>query len=59
MNQHFNKVFKTPKYTGVTLALLSMFVLACMMAVWNKLSKKHPEENQSTSMRIICEKDLK
>ena len=58
MNQDFNKVFKTPKYTGVTLALLSMFVLACMMAVWNKLSVQTSGENQSTSMQIICEKDL-
>ena len=57
MNQDFNKVFKTPKYTGVTL-LLSMFVLACMMAVWNKLSVQTSGENQSTSMQIICEKDL-
>ena len=43
MNHDFNKVFKTPKYTGVTLALLSMFVLACMMAVWNKLSVAEKE----------------
>ena len=58
MNQDFNKVFKTPKYTGVTLALLSMFVLACMMAVWNKLSVKTSGEHNSTSLEIICEKGL-
>ena len=58
MSQNFNKVFKTPKYTGVTLALLSMFVLACMMAVWNKLSLKTTGENHSSSLRIVCDEKL-
>ena len=29
-----------PKYTGVTLSLLSMFVLVCMFAVWEKMPKQ-------------------
>ena len=44
------KIFKTPKYGGVTLALLSMFVLASMMVVWNKLSP----ENPSMPLRVLC-----
>ena len=38
-------IFQTPKYTGVTLSLLSMFVLVCMFAVWEKMPKQdtsHP-----------------
>ncbi len=31
-------IFRTPKYTGVTLSLLSIFVLVCMLAVWEKMS---------------------
>ncbi len=33
-------IFQTPKYTGVTLSLLSMFVLVCMFAVWEKMPKQ-------------------
>ena len=49
------KVFKTPKYGGVTLALLSMFVLASMLVVWNKL----PPENSSTSLKVLCDDALR
>lgn len=35
-------IFKPPKYTGVTLSLLSIFVLVCMLAVWEKIT---PKEN--------------
>jgi hypothetical protein len=31
------KTFRTPKYTGVTLSLLSIFVLASMIAVWDMM----------------------
>ena len=55
--QDFNKVFKTPKYTGVTLSLLSMFVLASMLVVWNKLSESPEVKNQQT-LQVICEKKL-
>ena len=44
------KIFKTPKYGGVTLALLSMFVLASMMVVWNKLTP----ESSSMPLRVLC-----
>ena len=33
-------IFQTPKYTGVTLSLLSLFVLVCMFAVWEKMPKQ-------------------
>ena len=33
-------IFQTPKYTGVTLSLLSMFVLVCMFAVWEKMPRQ-------------------
>ena len=55
--QDFNKVFKTPKYTGVTLSLLSMFVLASMLVVWNKLSES-PEVKNQQILQVICEKKL-
>ena len=31
-------LFQPPKYTGVTLSLLSIFVLVCMLTVWKKIS---------------------
>jgi hypothetical protein len=31
--------FRPPKYTGITLSLLSIFVLVCMLAVWEKMAK--------------------
>lgn len=30
-------LFRPPKYTGITLSLLSIFVLVCMLAVWEKM----------------------
>ena len=35
------KTFKTPKYTGVTLSLLSMFVITAMMVIWDKISEQN------------------
>lgn len=58
MNQDFSKVFKTPKYTGVTLSLLSMFVLASMLVVWDKLSIS-PSGKNSNALEIICEIEMK
>jgi ABC-type molybdate transport system substrate-binding protein len=49
-NPEKNTIFKAPKYGGVTLALLSMFVLASMMVVWNKLTP----ENSSMPLRVLC-----
>ena len=49
------KFFKTPKYGGVTLALLSMFVLASMMVVWNRL----PPDNPSMPLRVLCDDALR
>ncbi|MDG1139263.1 MAG: hypothetical protein P8N49_07060 [Opitutales bacterium] len=40
MSQDFQKIFKTPKYTGISLSLLSMFVLASMFVVWEKMPQK-------------------
>ncbi|MAH25692.1 MAG: hypothetical protein CMI19_01865 [Opitutae bacterium] len=57
MNQDFKKVFKTPKYTGVTLALLSMFVLTSMMVVWDRISDS-PNANNSELLEVFCEKSL-
>ena len=49
MSQDFQKIFKTPKYTGITLSLLSMFVLASMFVVWEKM----PQENSTTSSQYL------
>ena len=57
MNQDFSKIFKTPKYTGVTLSLLSMFVLASMLVVWDKLSIS-PSGKNSHALEIICEIEM-
>ena len=57
MNQDFKKVFKTPKYTGVTLALLSMFVLTSMMVVWDRISDS-PNATNSELLEVFCEKSL-
>ena len=57
MNQDFKKVFKTPKYTGVTLALLSMFVLTSMMVVWDRISDS-PNTKNSELLEVFCEKSL-
>ena len=48
------KTFKTPKYGGITLSLLSMFVLASMIVVWNKIGEQ--EENRiNKSIKIVCD----
>lgn len=49
------KTFRTPKYTGITLSLLSMFVLTAMFAVWNKVS--NPSETHHTIL-VLAEKSL-
>ena len=49
------KTFRTPKYTGITLSLLSMFVLTAMFAVWNKVS--NPAETHHTIL-VLAEKSL-
>ena len=57
MKQDFNKVFKTPKYTGVTLSLLSMFVLAAMFVVWQTFPKNQkPTTNKQIS--VFCDTKL-
>ena len=37
-NKH--QLYRQPKYTGITLTLLSVFVLVCMVAVWEKMPKQ-------------------
>ena len=48
------KTFRTPKYTGVTLSLLSIFVLASMIAVWDMMPTN--SESLSDPLSIHCEK---
>ena len=50
------KTFRTPKYTGITLSLLSMFVLTSMMVVWDKVYYK---EEPLRFLNILCEVSLK
>ena len=49
------KTFRTPKYTGITLSLLSMFVLTSMMVVWDKVYYK---EEPLRFLNILCEVSL-
>ena len=48
------KTFHTPKYTGVTLSLLSIFVLASMIAVWDMMPTS--SESPSDPLSVHCEK---
>lgn len=50
------KTFRTPKYTGITLSLLSVFVLASMIAVWNQMHSN--SESKDLTLSIICENSL-
>lgn len=34
------QLIRPPKYSGITLSLLSLFVLVCMLAVWEKMPKE-------------------
>ena len=45
-NPEQTKYFKTPKYTGVTLSLLSLFVLASMLVVWQKTTTSIIHEDE-------------
>ena len=50
------KTFRTPKYTGISLSLLSMFVLTSMIVVWNQITPhSQPEE---IALSIACESIL-
>jgi hypothetical protein len=51
------KTFKAPKYGGVTLSLLSMFVLASMIVVWNKIGKQE-QELLNESLSVLCDKSV-
>ena len=51
-------IFQTPKYTGVTLSLLSMFVLVCMFAVWDKIPKQDSPLQLSVLASKIAEQPL-
>ena len=50
-----SKHFKTPKYTGVFLSLLSMFVLASMFVVWEQI----PKENEGPLLQVKVISTLK
>ena len=47
------KHFRMPRYTGVTLSLLSMMVLASMLVVWKKIQPE--EENADLRLLVIQE----
>ena len=49
------KTFKTPKYTGVSLSLLSMFVITAMMVIWDKISEQN---KPAYFLNILCQKSL-
>lgn len=49
------RTFRAPKYTGVTLSLLSMFVLASMMVVWNQMEKETLTNN---SLKVYCDESF-
>jgi len=51
------KTFRTPKYGGVTLSLLSMFVLASMIVVWNKIGEQE-QEQFNKSISILCDESF-
>lgn len=48
------KTFRAPKYTGVTLSLLSIFVLASMIAVWDMMPTS--SESPGDPLSVHCEK---
>ena len=51
------KTFRAPKYGGVTLSLLSMFVLASMIVVWNKIGEQG-QEQFIQSIRVRCDESI-
>ena len=51
------KTFRAPKYGGVTLSLLSMFVLASMIVVWNKIGEQG-QEQYNQSLRVRCDESI-
>ena len=42
---------RAPWFSGVTLSLVSMFVLACMLVVWNKFPNNEATDSDLT---IYC-----
>ena len=50
------KTFRAPKYTGIALSLLSMFVLASMFVVWNQIT---PQTSHKSTINIYCAKSLR
>ena len=52
------KTFRAPKYGGVTLSLLSMFVLGSMMVVWKKIGEKKGQEPVKESIRVLCDESI-
>jgi hypothetical protein len=58
MSQEFQKIFKTPKYTGITLSLLSMFVLASMFVVWEKMPQKK-DFSSGQSLQVWAEDTMR
>lgn len=58
MQPEHKPLFKTPKYTGVTLSLLSIFVLASMLVVWEKMPKIDPRDG-SKVLKVWAEDSVK
>ena len=57
MQPEYKTLFKTPKYTGVTVSLLSIFVLASMLVVWEKMPQVEPS-NRSKDLSVWAEDSL-
>ena len=57
MQPEYKPLFKTPKYTGVTLSLLSIFVLASMLVVWEKMPRVEPG-NGSKDLSVWADNSL-
>ena len=57
MQSEYKPLFKTPKYTGVTLSLLSIFVLASMLVVWEKMPQVKPG-NEPKVLSVWAENSL-
>ena len=50
-----SKFFKTPKYTGITLSLISMFVLASMFVVWERI----PKNPLGEKIQVLADESIK
>jgi hypothetical protein len=52
-------IFKMPKYTGVTLSLLSLFVLASMFVVWERMLPSSSTSSEENDLHLLAEKSFR